>query len=158
MCECFCLHVCKCIICAPEIRRRYQIPRNWSHGWLWATMWVLRTNPRSSAETVSALTAESSSWEHTTKPYSAHIHYCVVIAHTYPQSCDTSLRPASATQGDLVSSTKCSVPRKPWLPTALRPFVDSKFFLWPHVSIVLLGTICSRLIHVTVHSQNFLPL
>lgn len=48
----FCLHTCICTICMSGtlgVRRRHWSPRNWSYGWLWATIWVLRAELRCSA-------------------------------------------------------------------------------------------------------------
>lgn len=50
--------VCVCFICihgACGGQRRYLVPWNRSHGWLWATMWVQGTEPRCSAGTKRAL-------------------------------------------------------------------------------------------------------
>ena len=38
-----------------EVRRGLQIPWNWSYGWVWATVWVLKTESGSSARATSAL-------------------------------------------------------------------------------------------------------
>lgn len=32
-----------CVSVFVEARRGYQVPWNWNYGWLWAAMWVLRT-------------------------------------------------------------------------------------------------------------------
>jgi hypothetical protein len=53
------LCVCKCICTkymagTPRVRRRYRFPWQWGYKWLWATVWLLRTEPRSSAGTSSA--------------------------------------------------------------------------------------------------------
>lgn len=52
-----CVYVCaSCVFLMPkEVRRRPQIPWNWSHGWLWAIMHVLGTRSRSIAKAASAL-------------------------------------------------------------------------------------------------------
>lgn len=36
-----------------EVRIKHWIPWSWSCGWLWANVWVLRTEPRSSARSKS---------------------------------------------------------------------------------------------------------
>jgi hypothetical protein len=54
--ECFaCTYATPAWLVPTEVRREHQIPWNWSHGWLWATTWVLRFEPWSSVKEASAL-------------------------------------------------------------------------------------------------------
>lgn len=64
-----CLSVCVSVYhiqtVAEEVRRRHQIPWAWSYKWLWATMWVLGTEPESFTRETSAL----SSWARSLAPF-----------------------------------------------------------------------------------------
>jgi hypothetical protein len=58
------LALCVCLV-PTEVRRQHQIPWNWSHRWWWPIMYVLGTEPGSSAKVASVLTTEPPlcSWE-----------------------------------------------------------------------------------------------
>lgn len=53
------LYVCAPLVCTEHAKpRKYQILRNWSYRWLWATMWVLESSGRIAV----ILTTESCLW------------------------------------------------------------------------------------------------
>lgn len=56
------MHICPLgtSLVAVEVRKGHQTFWNWSYGWFWATMWVLRTEPRSSTKHLLLLSAELS--------------------------------------------------------------------------------------------------
>jgi hypothetical protein len=61
--------ICMCVslpglgwtcVCIAHRARRHQVPWNWTYRWLWTSMWVLGSEPPSSAKAASALTSEPS--------------------------------------------------------------------------------------------------
>lgn len=48
------------ILVTLEVRIRRWIPWNWSYWWLWATVWILETEPGSSVKVMVLLSAELS--------------------------------------------------------------------------------------------------
>ena len=66
---CFFYHVCAV---PSEVRRGHQIPCSWSYSWLWAAMWVLRSDLVSSARAASALLC----WDGSLPLISALISVC----------------------------------------------------------------------------------
>lgn len=73
--DCFaCRYVCVAHtrLASMEVRKGCQNPWNWSHGRLWATKWVLGTEPRSSARAPSSLDHQTISPTSVT-PWSARV-------------------------------------------------------------------------------------
>lgn len=61
-CMTVCLHLCICTMylpCTHGGQKRSWIPWNWNYGWLWATVWVLRTDWHSRVLKMSLITVSS---------------------------------------------------------------------------------------------------